>query len=453
MTVIAKAAAARRELAGFGRTSKSAAEVVRPASLEQLQELVAGQAGAAAGVLARGAGLSYGDAAQNGGGVVVSPVTGPGVELDATNELVTASAGTTFAEILTRVVPGGFILPVLPGTRHLTVGGAVGADVHGKNHRQAGSLAAWIDQIDLVDGTGGLRRLTPGSDPAGLQATCGGMGLTGIVVAASIRLRRIETGLIRVTARRTPDLDATLSVMAAATTEYSVAWVDATASGRSLGRGIVETADHALLADVPAASPSLSYRQQPGLRMPALPVPIITPLTARAFNSLWFAKAPGERTGLVDLATFFHRLDAVSGWNRAAGPDGLIQYQFVVPAGAENIIAAVLDAVQRSRCAPFLGTLKRFGAISAGPLSFPAPGWCLAVDLPAGAPSLRALLAGLDIRVASAGGRVYLAKDATLSQNAFESMYSSLPAWREARARLDPLERFQSDLGRRVGLC
>jgi decaprenylphospho-beta-D-ribofuranose 2-oxidase len=445
------------QLTGWGGTTRSRAIVSGPLRTEQLQELIASRP--AGGVLARGAGLSYGDAAQNAGGHVLSPVTGPGIELDIARGTVTATASSTFAQILTQAVPAGFVLPVVPGTGRLTVGGAVAADVHGKNHRRDGSISAWIEQIDLVDGTGELRCLTPAADPADLSATAGGLGLTGLIVGATLRLARIETAAMHVISLRAGSLAELLSRLESAPARYSVAWVDATATGRSLGRGIVDLADHATasqLAAEPSAPAGLGLTDyQPGRsrRAPVLPVSLITPLSARAFNTAWYRRAPRERAGLTGLTAFFHRLDAIDGWNRATGPDGILQYQFVVPDEAEHVLEEVLGAIVRNGCAPFLGTIKRFGLATGGELSFPRPGWCLAVDLPAGRLQTGTLLDGLDVRVADAGGRVYLAKDSRLSRDAFGAMYGPLTTWRSVRSRLDPYGVFRSDLGRRVGLC
>jgi decaprenylphospho-beta-D-ribofuranose 2-oxidase len=168
---------------------------------------------------------------------------------------------------------------------------------------------------------------------------------------------------------------------------------------------------------------------------------------------MWFRKAPMVTDGLVGLPAFFHRLDAVSGWNRALGPRGILQYQLAVPDNGYQVIAEVLERTRRAGGAPFLGTLKRFGPASGGPLSFPAPGWSLAMDMPAGNPRLGPLLDELDAEVAAAGGRLYLAKDARMTRRAFGQMYGDLADWRAVRARLDPAGVFQSDLGRRVGLC
>ncbi len=443
-------------LTGWGRTTHSRSTVAGPVGRDQLRKLIASRPDG--GVLARGSGLSYGDAAQNGRGYVLCPVTESRIDLDAVRGTATATASTTFGQILTQIVPAGFILPVLPGTRHLTLAGAIAADVHGKNHRRDGSISAWIEQIELMDGTGELRSLSPVSDPVGLRATVGGMGLTGVIVSATLRLQRIETAGMHVISLRVGSLCEVLSRLETAWTQYSVAWVDATASGSSLGRGIVELAEHATASQAaePSGTPGPTGTEyQPGRswHAPWLPVSMVTPLTARAFNTAWYRRAPHERLGLVDLTTYFHRLDAVDGWNKVAGPDGIVQYQFAVPDKAEHLIEEVLDALGRGGCAPFLGTIKRFGPATGGELSFPLPGWCLAVDIPAGRPQSAVLLDGLDLRIADAGGRVYLAKDSRLGRHAFDAMYGPLECWRTARARLDPYGVFRSDLGRRVGLC
>jgi len=441
----------RRVLTGFGRIRRSESLVVGLPTPERLQELVAARP--KAGLVARGAGLSYGDAAQNSGGVVVSPVTAPAIQLDPVRATVTASASTTFAQILQRIAPAGFILPVLPATARLTVGGAIAADVHGKNHRQAGSLSAWVEDVDLIDGTGELHRLTMRADPAGLRATVGGMGLTGIVLRATIRLRRIETTWMLRTTQKTDSLDSTLAAIEAAADQYSVGWIDATAKGAALGRGIVSRADHASRADTCGVDLELRYQPRSLRHVPAMPLSLVTPRSARAVSSVVFRKAPANQSGLVDLAGFFHGMDRFEGWTRAVAPRGLIQYEFVVPTGAEGVLAAVLQALHAYDCAPLVTTLRRLGVPSSGPLSFPVPGWCLAVDIPARHRRLGVLLAKLDLRIASAGGRSYLANDARLSRYAFEAMYGPVADWRAVRARLDPHGLFQSDLGRRVGLC
>jgi len=443
--------AAGQRLTGWGRATASWAEVTGPMKLEQVRELVLRQP--QGGMLARGAGLSYGDAAQNEGGYVLSPVTRPRIELSADGVTVRASASVTFAEVLARTVPHGRILPVLPGTRALTVGGAIAADVHGKNQRADGTIGSWVEEIELLDGSGELRSLTPAADPEGFRATVGGMGLTGIVLAATIRLLPVRSALLRVTSRRLPGLDALLAALDGSRSRYAVAWVDTTASGGSLGRGVLDEGDHLDEPDPRLEASGLAYRPAWARRAPALPFCPVTPWSARGFNSLWYRKAPAHHTGVTSLSSYFHRLDALAGWNLVLGPSGFVQYQFMVPDGAEAILAEVLEAVRRERCAPFLGTLKRFGPAGEAYLSFPMPGWSLAVDMPAGHPRLSSVLHRLDARVAAAGGRIYLAKDANCGRDVFAAMYGRLPEWRAVREKFDPAGVFRSDLGRRLGLC
>jgi decaprenylphospho-beta-D-ribofuranose 2-oxidase len=439
-----------RQLTGWGRTTPSRAKVVGPLPDKALRALVTSRP--AGGVLARGAGRSYGDAAQNAGGVVVNPVTAPRVDLDPDTATVRVSASTSFTDLLARTVPEGLLLPVLPGTRHLTVGGAVAADVHGKNQRSDGSLGRWIEEIEILDGTGEVRRLTPDADPEEFRATVGGMGLTGVILSATIRLRRIRSAQMLVSRRRMADLDALLTTMDEATDRYCVAWIDTTATGRSFGRGIVEVGDH--LADPdPAAEPEgLAYRPHRARRAPRLPVCPVTAWSAREFNGLHFRTAAQRDNEITDLAAFFHRLDTLDGWNRMVGPRGFVEYQCVVPEGAHAVIAQILEAAQRQRCAPFLGTLKRFGPESGGHLSYPLPGWSVSIDMPAGNRRLGPMLDELDLRVAAAGGRVYLAGDSRLSGRTCAAMYPRLAQWRAAASRLDPAGVFRSDLGQRLGL-
>jgi decaprenylphospho-beta-D-ribofuranose 2-oxidase len=431
-----------RTLTGWGRVAPSRALVTGPLEPEQLADLIKGAP--AGGVLARGAGRSYGDAAQNGGGVVLQPVTGSRVEVDAAGASLRASAAATFTELLAATVPLGLLPPVLPGTRHLTVGGAVAADVHGKNQHADGSISAWIEAIELLDGRGVLRAVLPGTPE--FRATVGGMGLTGVIVSVQLRLLRIRGTRLQVTTRRFADLDALLAAQDDPGSRYAVAWVDMSATGRSLGRGVLDTGDHLPDAD--------GLRYDPGRPWPAPPLPVcpVTPLSARAFNTGWYRASRTAVTRIVGFAEYFHRLDAVRDWNRALGRNGFLQYQFAVPLGAEKTLVAAIEELHRERAAAFLGTLKRFGPASGNHLSFPIPGWSLAVDMPAGRPGLRAVLDGLDRRVADAGGRVYLAKDARLSPEAFTQMYGDLDEWRSARAGLDPAATFGSDLGRRLGL-
>src|ERR1700744_304787 len=234
---MAKVAGTEQVLTGWGRLSPSRAVVAAPADLTPLQEIIAVQP--ARGLVTRGSGRSHGDAAQAGGGYVLTPVTSAHIEVDPAAPSVRVSASTTVAELLEHLVPQGLLLPVLPGTRHLTVGGAVAADVHGKNQRGDGTISAWIDEIDLIAGESKWRTLVPGT--AEFRATVGGMGLTGVIIEVKLRLLRISSTGLQVTTRRLPDLDSLLSALESAPSRYAVAWIDSSGIHRSLGRGGPDT--------------------------------------------------------------------------------------------------------------------------------------------------------------------------------------------------------------------
>ncbi|MFD0327581.1 FAD-binding protein [Streptacidiphilus monticola] len=232
----------RRRLDGWGRATSSHATVTGPLTAEAAAELLASRP--PRGVLARGSGCSYGDAAQNAGGVVLLPDPDAGIRVDHARGTVRAAAGATFRQLLHATVPLGLLPPVLPGTARLTLGGAVAADVHGKNHRRDGSIGAWLDSVQLLCPDGTLHDIGPAREPGLFRATVGGMGLTGVVLAAELRLLRIASARLRVTTRRAGSLDEVLELLDSAPGRYTVAWIDTTSAGGGLGRGVVDSADH-----------------------------------------------------------------------------------------------------------------------------------------------------------------------------------------------------------------
>jgi decaprenylphospho-beta-D-ribofuranose 2-oxidase len=426
-------------------------------------------------VLARGLGRSYGDAAQSGGGVVVD-MTGCSetIAWDAGSGRLRAQAGLSIDSLLRWSVPQGWFVPVTPGTRHVTLGGALAADVHGKNHHRDGAFVGAVESFTLLTAAG-PRTVDREHDPSVFWATAGGMGLTGVVLDLALRLLPIETSSMIVETERAHDLDACMSAMTDRDEDYrySVAWVDCLARGATLGRSVLTRGDHARLGDVEDRSDrqfgQLVRRRRDGSDAARDPLqfsprqiasvpftPVVSPLTAltvSAFNEAWYRRAPRSRRRTVEgISGFFHPLDAVGDWNRLYGPHGFTQYQFVVPFGAEDVVRAVIEALSRERCPAFLAVLKRFGPADEAPLSFPAEGWTLAVDLPLTVPGLGAMLDRFDERVVEAGGRVYLAKDGRVRADVFEAMYPRLGEWRSVREALDPDGLFVSDLGRRLGL-
>lgn len=442
-------------LTGWGRTAPSRAQVSRPSSAQDIQASI--RAAGPRGVLARGLGRSYGDAAQSGGASVFDMTTLHTFDLDIEAGTVTALAGASVDEILRAIVPAGFFVPVTAGTRFVTVGGAIAADIHGKNHHIEGSFGSHVTRMSVIDGNGELLELSP-DDPATSDmfwATVGGMGLTGVIIDATFLLIPIETSRMSVDTVRCVDLDDVMARMTEGDDDYrySVAWIDSVAPS---GRGVLTRGDHASRAQLSAkdATHPLEYATPSLPSAPAfMPNGLLNAASVRAFNEAWFRKHPKKRDGeLHSIPSFFHPLDGVRDWNRIYGPQGFLQYQFVVPDAAGWIVERTLSRLKDVGAPSFLTVLKRFGPANRAPLSFPQPGWTLAADVPAGNDQLGPVLDELDELVASEGGRLYLAKDSRQSPSMLARTYPRLGEWQTVRDRMDPRGVFTSDLGRRLSL-
>ena len=440
---------------GWGRTAPTAARLLRPRSYEDAAAAVR-ECGARGGI-ARGLGRAYGDAAQNAGGVVLDMTGLDRIHaIDADGGTVLCDAGVSLHRLMEVLLPLGWFVPVTPGTRYVTVGGAIGADIHGKNHHVSGSFARHVLSFELLTADGEIR--TVGRDTPLFDATAGGMGLTGVILTATVQLQPVETSLMSVDTERATDLDDLMARLTATDHlyRYSVAWIDLLARGRSLGRSVLTRGDHAPLDALPARARRPPHAFRPG-RLPAAPafVPegLLGPATVGVFNELWYRRAPVARTGqLQRISTFFHPLDGVPHWNRIYGRGGFVQYQFAVGYGQEDALRRIVHRISAHRCPSFLAVLKRFGEGDPGWLSFPMPGWTLALDIPANLPGLGVFLDELDVEVAAADGRVYLAKDARLRPELLAGMYPRLEEFRSLRRELDPRSVFTSDLSRRLNL-
>jgi decaprenylphospho-beta-D-ribofuranose 2-oxidase len=448
---------ARALLAGFGRATPSASELVSidaaglPAAIKNLPER---------GGIARGLGRSYGDPAQNAGGHVLC-LTPPhdAVHIDDAAGTVTVSAGVSIDDLLAILVPRGWFVPVTPGTRFVTIGGAIASDIHGKNHHRDGSFGSHVRQLRLMLADTTVVAIGPDRDPELFWATVGGMGLTGVIIDAIFELIPIETSLMSVETRRIDNLDEIMARMSESDADfrYSVAWIDLLAQGRHLGRGVLTNGDHACAGELDAkhAAAPLAYRGKQLVDVPPLVPPsgVINRLSVAAFNELWYRKAPVERHGeLQSIGAYFHPLDLVGDWNRVYGRGGFLQYQFVVPFGAEAVLRTVIERISAARLPIFLTVLKRFGPSNQGPLSFPMSGWTLAIDVSARVGNLSALLTNLDRLVLDAGGRHYLAKDFQTTPTAIRRGYPRLDEWLAVRERVDPAGVWASDLSRRLHL-
>jgi decaprenylphospho-beta-D-ribofuranose 2-oxidase len=421
----------------------------RDESLRAGLELYRARPGAWTGVLARGMGRSYGDAAQLDGGLVLETGRLRGFELDREAGTVTARAGVTIGELLSVLVPAGWMVPVVPGTQHVSVGGALASDIHGKNHGAAGTFGSHVAAIGLLTAAGSVLELTPDDDVFG--ATLGGMGLTGVILWARVRLAPVSSPFLAVDTDRVADLDQALGALRAPGGPYRVAWLDLL--GPRPGRGVVTRAEHLPATAVPPGrrgSATVSSRATVPERWPS---GVLRPATVRAFNELRFRGAPARERGRVEsIGQHMFPLDALDAWPRLYGRPGFVQYQLVVPYGAEAVLEAVLDELRRASVPCYLAVLKDFGEANGAPLSFPIAGWTLALDLPRAATGLGPALERCDALVAQAGGRVYLSKDARLRPDALRAMYPRLEEWRAVRDRVDPEFVWRSDLAVRTGL-
>jgi decaprenylphospho-beta-D-ribofuranose 2-oxidase len=443
-------------LTGWGRTAPTHATIETARSDDDIRDTVL--AAGSRGVLARGLGRTYGDAAQNAGGRVLD-MTGRDrmLTFDAEVGLIVVEAGMSLDRLMRVSVPKGWFVPVSPGTRFVTVGGAIAADIHGKNHHHQGTFCQHVRSIDLLTADGDIRSVGPDAEPELFWATAGGMGLTGIVLRAAIQLIPIRTSAMLVDKERAGDLDALMSRMTDGDERYtySVSWIDLVARGRRLGRGVLTRGSHAEPDQLPRRRRVTAHLFAPGkgIRAPAFtPGGLLNRQTVAAFNSFWYHKAPRWHANEIQtIPAFFHPLDGVADWNRIYGPRGFVQYQFVLPFGAEATLRQIIERLAGTGNASFLAVLKRFGPGSPGLLSFPRDGWTLAIDIPARWRH-SAMLDAFDAAVAAAGGRIYLAKDARARPDHFEAMYQQLDEFREIRRKVDPRNVFRSDLARRLSL-
>jgi decaprenylphospho-beta-D-ribofuranose 2-oxidase len=327
----------------------------------------------------------------------------------------------------------------------VTVGGAIAADVHGKNHHTQGSFGNHVRSVDLLMADGEVRTLTPDGDSEKL------------ILRATVALQRTETAYFLVDTDRTTDIDDLMQRMSQGDENYaySVAWFDAVTRGRHMGRAVLTRGNKAAVADLPSKlkrDPLKFVAPSLGTLPEIFPNKMINKATAKAFSTAWYLKAPKHRTReLQNITQFFHPLDMVAEWNRVYGPNGFLQYQFVVPFKEADVFRRCLGMIVNSRHLSCLNVLKRFGPGNPAPLSFPMPGWTLTVDLPI-EQGLDKLCDALDSEVVGAGGRVYLAKDSRLSAATFRKMYPRLDEFLAIRREVDPTGMFNSDLARRLEL-
>jgi decaprenylphospho-beta-D-ribofuranose 2-oxidase len=442
------------EISGWGRWPRAAGRARRPEKVSEIRSAVRESPGT---VLARGAGRSYGDAAMNPPGtVLLMERLNRLLAVDEGAGVVRCEAGVTIDDLLGSFVPRGWFPGVTPGTRFVTVGGAVAGDVHGKNHHRDGSFASFIRSLTLLTASGETITCSRELNRDAFSATLGGMGLTGVILEVELSLRRIETSYVTMRNLRAGDIDEVVGLLDQHNRDwqYSVAWIDAMAEGRRLGEGIVSLGNHAHNSELDAGQRAQPLRVA-GSDRPRVPIDlpgwVINRTTTQLFNRIHRMPAGLDHNRLIDYDAFFYPLDRLHDWNRLYGTRGFLQYQCVVPLdGGSRTLRQLLEHCRARRLVASLGVVKRFGRQS-GWLSFPMPGYTLSLDIPVSALALEAL-DELDEVVIHAGGRVNLGKDARLRAAAFRAMYPEYRQWQAAKATLDPGNRFTSALARRLEL-
>ncbi len=429
---------------GWGRYPEVDAEVFSPSSEQALRRLSCFQNGE---VTPRGLGRSYGDSSL--GRTMVSTLRlNHMLDFDEQSGVLHCQAGVSLADILEVFVPRGWFLPVTPGTKQVTVGGAIASDVHGKNHHVDGCFCDHVLFLELFTGNGEVVRCSPREHPELFHATCGGMGLTGMVLSAAIRLKPVRSAFIDQVTYKAADLDESLEQFEQhADQPYSVAWIDCISEGKALGRSLLMTGSHARRGERTAHRGS---RLAVPFDMPAF---LLNPLSVKAFNLLYYNKVRHRETrATVHYEPFFYPLDSIGNWNRMYGKAGFTQYQFVVPREAgKKAMKSILEAIVGSRKGSFLAVLKAFGPGNNNLLSFPMEGYTLALDFKIEA-DLLPLLDRLDAMVLDYGGRLYLTKDARMSASTFRQSYPEWEAFQKIRGDGGSLHRFTSRQSHRLGL-
>lgn len=456
-----------RTLTGWARTSPTTAQVLStpdPAVVADAVRVVAEQneskpSHLRRGVIARGLGRSYGDNAQNGGGLVVDMSAMNRIHsMNAGTHIVDVDGGVNLDQLMRAALPLGLWVPVLPGTRQVTIGGAIGCDIHGKNHHSAGSFGNHVRSMDLLLADGTVRHITPhGEDSALFWATVGGNGLTGIILRATIEMTPTETAYFIADGDVTASLDDTIAFHSDGSEsnyDYSSAWFDAISGPPKLGRAAISRGSLARLDQLPTKlqKDPLKFDAPQLLTFPdVFPNGLANKWTFGPIGELWYRKSGTYRGKVQNLTQFYHPLDMFGEWNRAYGSAGFLQYQFVVPPQAVEEFKRIIVDIQRSGHYSFLNVFKLFGEGNQAPLSFPIAGWNVCVDFPIKA-GLGRFVADLDKRVLEFGGRLYTAKDSRTSAETFHAMYPRIDEWIGVRRSVDPTGVFASDMARRLEL-
>jgi decaprenylphospho-beta-D-ribofuranose 2-oxidase len=434
---------------GWGRTKKTISKCYAP------NELNSNIIRSTCNGLPIGLGRSYGDSSINSTGVYYSMADKKKIEINALTKTAKCEAGATIGDLERTAIRFGLFPPTVPGTEHVTIGGAIASNIHGKSHHIAGSFGNSVVDLKLATSTEEVLNLSPtGPTSKDFWATVGGMGLTGIITEATIQLKEVETAYIKVEEKRANNLTDLMNWLIEFDKKYlyTVAWIDL--SGKFLGRGKVLGGNHATQVELPDKflKNPLSIDKPKNLKFPnVFFVNFINTFTVSIFNKIWFKKP--LKNGIYKSRSFFHPLDSFTGWNRLYGSHGLIQYQFKVSFENQSFLSEVLVCLKKAKIKSALGVLKILGNTDKSMLGFASPGWTLAFDVSANSKNIENLLSQLNQKLCLLGGKVYLTKDSSLEEHFFDLMYPAKNEWKDVKLKLDPLNYWQSDQGRRLGLC
>jgi decaprenylphospho-beta-D-ribofuranose 2-oxidase len=397
---------------------------------------------------------SYGDTSLNSDGAIFSTSDSKAIVIDVENQVANCESGVTIGELERAAIEYGFFPETVPGTEYVTIGGAIASNIHGKSHHAVGAFSSLVAEINLKNAYGEVITVSPKGEYQDLYwATLGGLGLTGMILGAKIRLRKIENSFLRVSEFRVSNIDKMLEKIKKLDKEYlyTVAWIDL--SGKFKGRGVVSVANHANSMELKNSQKKYLFWNPRfrKIRIPEIfPNSTINSVSVRIFNQFWFRKPLNN--SVSHFRKFFHPLDGITNWNRVYGKRGFIQAQFLIPFENEYFLKEVLQTLRRHRIVSFLGVLKKMGEADLSYIGFCSPGWTLAIDFVNDQRKVKVMI-DLTQRLADIGGRVYLTKDSFLDQQTFEKMYPNHNKWKLIKKKYDPDNFWQSDQGRRIGLC
>lgn len=440
----------KSDLAGWGNFPRIKANIQTPTNEDEVKKLQS----SFGNFIPRGAGRSYGDSSLNRQ-IIGSIKLDQTIDFDLESGIFTCGSGKMLNQILDEIVPKGFFLPVTPGTKFITVGGAIAADIHGKNHHVDGCFSKHLLWVRLIAADGQIKTCSRTENVELFWATCGGMGLTGFVLEASFQLKKIETSKILNRTIKCANLEEVIAkLIENEHYTYSVAWIDCAISGDSLGRSLLYLGEHATKKDAPNDYLSAYKTPEPLIGLPFnLPNWTLNKWTVKAFNALYYGKVrKADSTAIVGFESYFYPLDMANNWNRLYGSNGFAQYQFVIPMeSASERMKSILQEIVKSEQSSFLAVLKLFGEQNEGWLSFPKRGLQLALDFPINKQSLD-LMNRLDDMVGEMNGRSYLAKDSRMKRAFFEAGYPRLGEFKKLKAEIDPNGKFRSLQSDRLGI-